>query len=59
MTNKPKNTSFLMRINNEDLEIIRILAKRYGMSTSRYIRLLIDLPVMEYKRQQRQKDGIK
>lgn len=57
MIGKEKDTKFAIRINEEDLKIIKTLATKYGMSTSRYIRLLIDMVVTDYKVKEREKKG--
>ena len=57
MIGKENDKRFHFRLPEEDYNIIKTLATKYGMSTSRYIRLLIDMVVTDYKVKEREQKG--
>ncbi len=47
---KRKNKNLLVRINDGDFDLLKVISKSNGLTVSETIRLLIDSTILDYKK---------
>ncbi len=47
---KKKDKNFIMRVNSEDFELLKVITSKNGLSVSEFLRLLIESTIVDYKK---------
>lgn len=47
---KKKDKNFIMRVNSEDFELLKVITSKNGLSVSEFLRLLIESTIIDYKK---------